>query len=162
ALSMAERELVLSWPVVDERGNPTIVSPFVDEVTACLAGDVQAEVLDPTALVPPAERCNEAAELVARAVLERWSRRRDALPGRRADGLGVALPGGAARLASIDRRALSEERRSRYFLATDATVKEALADPWIGRLPAGDLLAARLAAMRWSPSRLDVLGACGF
>src|SRR5439155_26107718 len=41
--------------------------------------------------------------------------------------------------------------------------KEALADAFVGRL-GGDVapLAARLAAMRWSPTRLGELGACGF
>src|SRR5262249_36233537 len=58
-----------------------------------------------------------------------------------------------------------EIRRSRYFLTprADQARKEAHADDYLGRL-AGDLgpLAAHVAAMRWSPTRIERLAACGF
>ncbi len=162
ALSMAERELVLSWPTVDERGNPTVVSPFVDEVRAGIAGDLPHRTLDPTELIPPVEECGEPAELVARSALERWGRAPDAGPDRVGPVLCARLPDGAARLAAIDARALVEERRARYFLTADAAAKEVLADAWVGRVAGDPLLAARLDAMRWSPSRLEILGGCGF
>jgi ATP-dependent helicase/nuclease subunit B len=37
-----------------------------------------------------------------------------------------------------------------------------LADAFVGRIPVAPALAARLAAMRWTPTRLETLGACGF
>jgi hypothetical protein len=161
ALSMAECELVLSYPLVGERGNPTVASPFVDEVRACVA-DLPVKTLDPNVVVPTAADCGEAAELVARATLERWSRRADARPDRLAAALAEALPDGAARLAAIDRRARVEEGRSRYFLAA-RDAKAALAAAHVGRLERTlDPLPARLAARRWSPSLLNDLGACGF
>src|SRR5262249_8584898 len=72
SLSMAERELVLSRPAVDERGNPTVPSPFLDEVAQCLDGGLPTTVVDPTALVPAASECREVAELIARAALDRF------------------------------------------------------------------------------------------
>jgi len=163
ALSMAEHELVLSWPTVDERGNRTVVSPFVDEVAACVQGDLPRQDLDPTAIVPPAAQCGEGAELVARAALDRWAPGRAANPDRLAGALRSALPDGAARLAAIDRRALIEERRARYFLATDPARKDTLADAYVGRLAgAPTVVGARVDALRWSPSALEILGGCGF
>src|SRR5207247_2491485 len=95
ALSMAERELVLSYPEANEQGNPTVPSPFLDEVQATAAGPLPRTALEATALVPPGEECCELAELVGRA----------------------SVP---------------------------------------------PELAAGLAAMRWTPTRLEALGACGF
>jgi RecB family exonuclease len=162
ALSMAERELVLSYPAVNEKGNPTVPSPFVEEIRSCT--ELPEAVLDPTALVPTADACCEVAELIGRAALERWS----AMPGAPADRLTSALAGARADLAgrvdAIDRRAAIEERRGRYFLsACGEPGKSALADAFVGRLSA-DLgpLDARLAALAWSPARLEALGACGF
>ena len=165
ALSMAERELVLSYPAADERGNPTVASPFVDEVAACLEGGLPAREVVSAAVVPTTAECCEPAELVARAAMDRWTTGPDAAPDRLSPVLRAALPGGAARLAAIDRRAAIEERRSRYFLLPrgDVARKEALADAYVGRL-AGDVagLAARLQAEPWSPTRLEALGRCGF
>jgi RecB family exonuclease len=162
ALSMAERELVLSCPATDERGNPTVLSPFVDEVAACLEGGLPRRDLPPTAFVPPAGECCEPAELLVRAARDRWA---PAASDRLSPALREALADGARRLASIDRRAAIEERRARFFLAprTDSDAKLRWAGPWVGRL-AGEraLLEARLAAMKWSPTRLERLGACGF
>jgi ATP-dependent helicase/nuclease subunit B len=164
ALSMAEREIVLSYPEMNESGNPTVPSPYLDEVRACLSTALPETKLDPTALVPLAEESCEVAELIGRAALERWSRRREAERDRLAPALADARPALAERLAAIDRRALIEERRSRYFLATRTSDhKEAFADGFVGRLTEGPgVLSARLAGMRWSPSRLEALGACGF
>src|SRR5207244_6324929 len=93
ALSMPERELVLSWPVMDERGNPTVRSPFVDEVVACL--EAGAEPPPPAAaLVPALDECCEPAELVARAALDRWASGRGAAPDRLAPALRAVLADG--------------------------------------------------------------------
>src|SRR5207248_2309265 len=59
ALSMAERELVLSYPETNEQGNPTVPSPFLDEVQATAAGPLPRTALEATALVPPGEECCE-------------------------------------------------------------------------------------------------------
>jgi len=181
ALSMPERELVLSCPAKDQRGNQTVVSPFVDEVAACLEGGLVPRVVSGMALVPEAASCCEPAELLARAAFDRWAPARagdrsrfldrsgdrspDRPPDRLAPALRVALADGAARIAAIDARAAIEIRRSRYFLTPRAEVarKEALADAYVGRL-AGELglLEAHVGAMRWSPTRLERLAACGF
>ena len=163
ALSMPERELVLSYPAADERGNPTVRSPFVDEVDACVAGGLPVEHEAATRLVPSPVECREPAELVARAALDRWAPAPDAPPDRLAAALAAVLPDGAARLAAIDRRARIEERRGRYFLSRDRAAKEALADAFVGRL-AGPLgaLPARLDDRRWSPTSVETLAACGF
>src|SRR5206468_2277661 len=116
ALSMAEHELVLSYPETNEQGNPAVPSPFLDEVQATAAGPLPRTVLDPTALVPPGEECCELAELVGRASLARWSQRAGAPPDRLTAALAEARPELARRLVAIDRRAALEERRSRYFL----------------------------------------------
>ncbi len=163
ALSMAEREIVLSWPVVDERGNPTVPSPFVDELRGCITA-LPETAPDPTALVPEVAAACEPAELVARAALDRWSRRPGAPPDRLGAALATALPDGAARLAAIDARARVAERRARYFLtAREDAAKAALADPFVGRL-GRDLgsLPAVLQQMVWSPTALNEVGACGF
>src|SRR5439155_7132360 len=134
-------------------------------------------VLTWPALVPGAASSSEPAELPARAALGRWAPARtrspdrapgrppDRLPDRLAAALRSALPDGTARMAAIDARAAIEARRSRYFLTPRAeeTRKDALADTYVGRL-AGELgfLEAHVAAMRWSPTRLDRLAACGF
>jgi RecB family exonuclease len=161
---MAERELVLSCPASDERGNPTVLSPFVDEVAACLEEGLPRSELPPTAIVPSVEDCCEPAELLARSAQDRWARGPGA-PDRLGPALRDALPEGAGRIAAIDRRAAIEERRSRYFLSprTDGEETARAADAWVGRL-GGDraLLGARLAAMKWSPTRLERLGTCGF
>jgi hypothetical protein len=165
ALSMPERELVLSCPAKDERGNPTAPSPFVDEVAACLEGGLVPRVLGSTTIVPAAALCCEPGELLARAALDRWVPG----PGRQPDGLAAALraalPSGSTRLAALDARAAIESRRSRYFLTPrgEGVRRDALADPFVGRL-SGDLgfLEEHVRAMRWSPTRLDRLAACGF
>jgi hypothetical protein len=163
ALSMAEREIVLSQPAVDDQGNPTVPSPFLDEIRRCTLGDLPTTRLDTTAVVPAAGDCCELTELVGRASLERWSRRAGAGPDRLSAALADAGPALAARLASVDRRGTIEERRTRWFLSPgDDAGKEALADRFVGRLPGSDALAARIAAMRWTPGRLDALGRCGF
>ena len=163
ALSMAEHELVLSYPETNEQGNPTVPSPFLDEVQATAAGPLPRTVLDATALVPLGEECCEPAELVGRASLARWSQRAGAPLDRLTAALAEARPELARRLAAIDRRAALEERRSRYFLcAHDDSRKDALADAFVGRVAVPPELAARLAAMRWTPTRLEALGACGF
>src|SRR5205814_2036262 len=92
ALSMAEHELVLSYPETNEQGNPTVPSPFLDEVQATAAGPLPRAVLDPTALVPPGEECCELAELVGRASLARWARHAEAPPDRLTAALAGARP----------------------------------------------------------------------
>jgi len=160
ALSMAEREVVLSRPTVNEDGNPAVPSPFLDEVRRCTA--LVETTLDPTAVVPAAEECCELSELVGRAALARWTRRPDAPPDRLTDALVVADGELARRVNAIDARARIEERRARYFLS-GASAKERFADAYVGRLGADPTpIATRLAGMSWSPSRLEALGACAF
>jgi RecB family exonuclease len=162
ALSMPERELVLSYPAADERGNATVRSPFLDEVEACLAGSLVPTTVDPAALVPEARACCAEAELVARAAADRWRAERPA-PDRLTPALRTRLGGGAARLADIDRRARLEEARTRYFLTPlGSAARDAAADEWVGRVPASPALRTRLAALAWSPTRLEALAACGF
>src|SRR6185503_8031234 len=74
ALSMAEREILLSYPEMNESGNPTVPSPYLDEVRVCLSTALPETRLDPTVLVPRAEESCEVAELIGRAALQRWSR----------------------------------------------------------------------------------------
>ncbi len=160
ALSMPERELVLSYPTVDERGSPTVRSPFVDELAACLTQGLDTQRTDPGRIVPAAAEACEPGELVGRAALDRWT-------GRGPDSLTPALRAepaiGAPRLAAIDRRARIEERRARYFLARRGAEKDALSDAFVGRLRnPSPQLAARLEAMRWNPTHLEELAACGF
>ena len=163
AVSMAEREVVLSHPAADERGNPAVRSPFVEEVDRLLAGGLPVRVLGAGDPVPLMEDCGDVLELIGRAVHDRWR-----VPGGDRSGLMVALraalPGGDLRLADVDRRARAEMRRVRYFLTppTAAAAKEALADVYVGRLPVEATLAAQVEAMRWSPARLERLDACGF
>jgi ATP-dependent helicase/nuclease subunit B len=165
ALSMAEHELVLSYPAADERGNPTVRSPFVDEVGACLVDGLPGETLASAAVVPAVAECCEPAELVLRAAIDRWAPRAGAPADRLSAALRAGLPGGEVRLAAIDRRARIEERRSRYFLLPrgDQERKDALADAFVGRLARDPTpLAARILAEPWSPTRLEALGRCGF
>src|SRR5262249_37036171 len=134
ALSMPERELVLSYPTVDGSGAPTTRSPFVDGVAATPAGGLAPEVQPFSGVVPPVEHCADAAELLGRAAADRWGRSEaggDALgPVLRAE-----LPDGARRLASIDRRAAIEEARAAYFLLPPGSApRDALASAWVGRL----------------------------
>src|SRR5262249_42175037 len=152
ALSMAEHELMLSYPETNEHGNPTVHSPFLDEVQATATAPLPRTVLDATALVPPGEECCEPAELVGRASLARWARRAGAPPDRVTAALAEAQPNLGRRLAAIDRRAALEERRSRYFLSARGDPrKDTLADAFVGRIPVAPALAVRLAAMRWTP-----------
>jgi ATP-dependent helicase/DNAse subunit B len=162
ALSMAERELVLSYPAADERGNPTIRSPFIDEVEACFTDPLPVEVADAAALVPSAVACCEEAELVARAAIDRWRPEAPSLDGVAA-ALRARVPGGTVRLQEIDRRARMEDVRARYFLTPLRIPRRAaLADAALGRIAATPSLQARVDAMRWSPTRVDALAACGF
>jgi superfamily I DNA/RNA helicase len=69
ALSRAEREIVVSDPATNEKGNPAVPSPFVDELRGCSADPLPETRLDPTAVVPAAGDCCELAELLGRASL---------------------------------------------------------------------------------------------
>jgi len=149
---------VLSYPSVDERGSPTVRSPYVDEVELCLGGSLPTERSDPGRIVPDAADACEPAELVARAALDRWSGRG---PDRLTPALRRSPAIGDARLAAIDARARIEDRRARYFLTRPE--KAALTDAFVGRLrtiPAE--LGAWLGTVRWTPTRLEALAACGF
>jgi hypothetical protein len=160
ALSMAERELVLSYPTADERGSTTVRSPFLDEVDACLGGGLVPERADPGRIVPELRDACEPAELIDRAALERWTCR---VPDRLTPALRADAAVGAARLQEIDRRARIEERRARYFLARRGDEKESLTDAFVGRLgAAAPALAGRLDGLRWQPTALEWFAACGF
>lgn len=159
-LSMAERELVLSYPEANEGGSATVRSPFIDEVDACLGGRLTAERTGPGRIVPEVRDACEPGELVGRAALDRWTRR---VPDRLTPALRADATVGAARLHAIDRRARIEERRARYFLARRDEEKEALTDPFVGRLGrTAPALAARLDGARWSPTGLEAFATCGF
>jgi hypothetical protein len=158
-LSMAERQLVLSYPAVDETGSATVRSPFLDEVDACLGGGLIPERADPSRIVPEVRDACEPGELIGRAALERWTRR---IPDRLTPALRADASVGADRLREIDRRAVIEERRARYFLAR-GDEKAALTDAFVGRLrSAAPELAARLDGMRWHPTGLEAFATCGF
>ena len=159
-LSMAERELVLSYPAVDESGSATVRSPFLDEVDACLGGGLIPERADPGRIVPEVRDACEPGELIGRAVLERWTRGE---PDRITPVLRADPAVGAARMNEIDRRARIEDGRARYFLARPGQEKEALASGFVGRLSAAaPALAARLDGQRWHPTSLEQFATCGF
>jgi ATP-dependent helicase/DNAse subunit B len=162
ALSMPERQLVLAYPETDERGNPTVPSPFIDEVAACLSEPLPIVRVGRYGLAVPPGDCCEPAELVARAAADRW--RPETSGGDwLTPVLRERLDGGAARLDDVDRRARIESARSRYFLTPlENPARGAAASAFVGRVPAGGTLAARIDAMRWSPTRIDQLAACGF
>jgi hypothetical protein len=138
-------------------------SPFLEEVERRLAGGLPVRVLDAGEPVPLAEDCCDELELIGRAMHDRW-RVAGGDPTGLTASLRAAIPGGAGRLADLDRRAGAELRRARYFLTphTATAAKEALADAYVGRLPATGALAAQIGAMRWSPTLLGRLDACGF
>jgi hypothetical protein len=162
ALSMAEREVVLAYPMADARGNATVRSPFVDEIEACLTEPLPVEWADPAALVPAAEACCEEGELVARAAAERWRGAPTALD-LLTPALRARVRGGVTRLADLDGRARVEAARLRYFLTPlGSPARAAAADGWVGLVSASPALRARLDASRWSPTRLEALAACGF
>src|SRR5207245_2521859 len=146
ALSMAEHELVLSYPETNEQGNPTVPSPFLDEVQATAAGPLPRTVLDPTALVPPGEECCELAELVGRASLARWSQRAGAPPDRLTTALAEARPELARRLVAIDRRAVLEALfRTHARLPADPAAARALGQELVAqtRERAGQTIVAK-------------------
>ncbi len=100
ALSTAEQSLVMTVPLVDERGNPTVRSPFVDEVAACLTDGIPIETASATSVVPPAADCAEPQELIARAALDRWT------------GVGAGSPRPGAAVAARRRRGAARRHRS--------------------------------------------------
>lgn len=163
ALSMPERELVISCPLTDATGAPTTLSPFVAEVAATLDGGLVPEAEAGSVVLPPLERCAEVAELLGRAAADRWGRT-DAAGDALGRLLASRLPDGAGRLAAIDRRAVMEESRAIYFLAPAASARRGeLAGPWVGRLGTTD--AARMARVRaraGSATAIEELAACRF
>ena len=160
-LSMAERELVLSYPAADERGSTTVRSPFLDEVDACLGGGLVPERADPGRIVPELRDACEPAELIGRAALERWTRR----------GPRSADAGAACRCRESARHACTRStggRASRTpcpLLPGTPRRREGGADGcgFVGRLgAAAPALAARLDGLRWQPTSLEWFAACGF
>jgi hypothetical protein len=156
ALSTAEQQVVLSYPTRDEKSNPLVRSPYVDEILAIAPNAAFEAGARP--LIPLAEDCRERAELLNRAVLE-------ATAG--APGLLAALsewpPVDGVR--HLTTRIAIERRRARYVLLDgerDAAAKERFADAFVGRLAPLPALRALVAATDWSASRLEEIGVCGF
>lgn len=155
ALSTAERRVVVTYPSRDERGDALVRSPFVDEVTAIAGDEVRTVASDGAPVVASAAGIGE---LLGAAVVAAVAGRPGALAA-----VGACLP--RATLADVVGRILAARRRERYFLSDrerDAAAKDALADAFVGRLPADSARRERLQAMVWSASRLEELAACGF
>ena len=163
ALSMSEREVVLSHPAADERGNPTVRSPFVEEVERLLTGGLPTTEVHAADGVPTPERCATVLELITRAARDRWHGTVGE-PAGLAAALRETVPAADARLDDIDRRAYAEAGRTAYFLspARAAAQREALAGPYVGRIVPERSLTERLDALVWTPTRLERLGECGF
>ncbi len=169
ALSMPEREVVLSYTTADENGNPLRRSPFVDAVVNLLGGASQAGGLmlrvSAEDFIPAAEDCYSPGEFLncaaSRSALHRdWA---------------AAIAGDEA-ARSIAERIEIERRRERYLELParedlgDGVADErklALAGPYDGRVVADArlrrmLLGTPATPRRWSPGQLSEFAACGF
>lgn len=155
ALSTAEQRVVVTYPARDDDGGALVRSPFIDELVAIVgAGAVESAPEEGGSIAGAADgRALLNAAVVAAA---------EGRPGALA-AAGVRLPAGA--LGRLLSRIRTERRRARYFLldgGRDRAAKEALADAFVGRLPADEARRARLRGASWSATALDELGACGF
>jgi RecB family exonuclease len=156
ALSTAERQVVLTYPTRDEKGDPLVRSPYIDEILTIVPGAESEAGARP--LVPSAGDCRERAELLNRAVLDAMAGE----PGLLA-ALSACAPAGSVR--HVVTRIAIEWRRVQYALLEgerDAASKERLADAFVGRLAPLPALRRLLGAMEWSASRLEEMGVCGF
>jgi ATP-dependent helicase/DNAse subunit B len=169
ALSTAEREVVLSYPLSDEAGNPLCRSPFVSEVLNLLGGkdncDETLQRLSPERLIPGAGDCFARGDFLNRC----------AITGSVNASLAPAL-GEAGRLDAIGRRIDIERRRQIYLSlptrefvngGTSDPRKLAMADAYNGRTGGGERLRRMLLGnpgnpKGWSATKLNELAACGF
>lgn len=163
AASMAERELVLVRPASDDAGTPCVPSPFLDEVAACFAGPVPTTVLPAAQLVPRADECAEAREVLVRVAFDRW-RGDESFADRLGAALVARMPEMRGRVDAIDRRVAMELGRRRFFLTPgDAGgARATLADAAVGRVGPAEGLPDAIAARAWSASAVERLAACGF
>jgi len=161
AVSMARQKLILSYPVLDEKGNPTVRSPFLDEVAALVeieTPEVSARVVGE--VVPKLEDCFEVAEVANRLALEGLCE---------GPSEAVALLEekiGEARVSRIRRRAAIERNRAAYFRGRGTARRTEIGPeswPYLGKVAAAaGELAPRIAATRWDTAAVDDLGACRF
>ncbi len=159
-LSMAERELVLSYPAVDESGSTTVRSPFLDEVDACLGGGLIPERADPGPHRPGGARRVRARG----ADRPRGAGALDPPRARPAHAGAARRPGGRRRAHERDRPTGRDRGRPRPLLpGPSGEEKEALTSGFVGRLSAAaPALAARLDGQRWHPTSLEQFATCGF
>lgn len=156
ALSTAERRLLVTHPARDDRGEPVVRSPFVDELVAILGDGAVLATADDLATAPAT--CGDMGELLGAGVVAAAAGRPALLAA-----IGARLPPHV--LSRLIGRIRVERRRARYFLLDrerDAELKETLVDAFVGRLPHDPALRDRLVAMEWSATRIEELGACGF
>ncbi len=161
AVAMARRKLILSYPVLDEKGNPTVRSPFLDEVAALVeleAPEVAKSVAGE--VVPRLEDCFEVAEIANRLALEGLCEGATEAVALLEEKIGVA------RVSRILRRAEIERARFAYFRERGkARHAEIGPESWryLGRVAAAaGELAPRIAARRWDTAAVDDLGTCRF
>lgn len=161
AVSMARQKLVLSYPVLDEKGNPTVRSPFLDEVARLVELEApQAARRVAGEVVPRLEDCFEVAEVANRLALE------GLCEGRSDPALLLEEKIGRARVRHIRRRTQIERERAAYFRGGGAARETEIGPqswPYLGRVgAAAGELAARIPAKRWDTAAVDDLGTCRF
>jgi hypothetical protein len=155
ALSTAEERVVVTYPTRDDDGGALVRSPFIDELVAIVGDDARAEAPEEGGAVANAADTRALLNAAVAAAV-------DGHPG------ALAAAGKHLPPAALDRmlaRIRTERRRARYFLldgARDRAAKDALADRFVGRLPADEARRSRLREASWSATALDQLGACGF
>src|SRR5713226_6911311 len=167
ALSMPEQEVVLSYSVADENGNPLLRSPFVEEVLKLLGEHAYEDVVRRVgAGIPAPDDCFAADEFLNFAAQNRLLDH--------AAASSIAEP---ERLASIARRIEIERRRESYLTlptredraeSASSVEKLALASLYDGRVTA-DARLHRLLVQKpdgtpraWSASQLSEFASCGF
>jgi ATP-dependent helicase/DNAse subunit B len=174
ALSMPEREVVLSYSAADENGNPLLRSPFVEEVLKLLGEHAYEDGVRGTGTVvrrvgagiPAPDDCFAADEFLNFAAQNRLL-----------DHAAVSSIAVPERLASIARRSEVERRRESYLTlptredraeSASSMEKLALANLYDGRV-AADARLHRLLLQKadgtprpWSASQLSEFASCGF
>jgi ATP-dependent helicase/DNAse subunit B len=176
ALSMPEREVVLSYSAADENGNPLLRSPFVEEVLKLLGEHAYEDGVRRTGTVvrrvgaeefiPVPDDCFTADEFLNFAAQNRLL-----------DHAVASLIAEPERLVSIARRIYVERRRESYLTlptredraeSASSVEKLALAGLYNGRVTADSRLHRLLlqkpdgTPRAWSASQLSEFASCGF
>jgi ATP-dependent helicase/DNAse subunit B len=167
ALSMPEREVVLSYSAADENGNPLLRSPFTEEVLKLLGEHAYEDVVRRVgAGIPEPDDCFAADEFLNFAAQNRLLDH--------AAANSIAEP---ERLVSIARRIEIERHRESYLTlptredrteSISSVEKLALASLYDGRV-AADARLHRLLLQKadgtprpWSAGQLSEFASCGF